>query len=99
MAGPGYKTWLAAACGGELPLRWYAISLLGLPLTFLICMTALYCRAPLRAMGHNWSLIFTAFLPASAIMILLNNVAEESAGLVLYSHVSKIVRPRSARRS
>jgi membrane protease YdiL (CAAX protease family) len=61
----------------RVPLRWYAISLLGLPLTFLICMTALYGLAPLRAMGHNWSLIFTAFLPALAIMILLNNVAEE----------------------
>ena len=61
----------------RVPLRWYAISLLGLPLTFLICMTALYGLAPLRTMGHNWSLIFTAFLPALAIMILLNNVAEE----------------------
>jgi len=61
----------------RVPLRWYAISLLAPPLIFLICVTALYGRAPLRALGQNWSLIFTSFLPALLIMILLNNVAEE----------------------
>lgn len=61
----------------RVPLRWYAMSLLAPPLIFLICVTALYGLAPLRALGQNWSLIFTAFLPALAIMILLNNVAEE----------------------
>jgi uncharacterized protein len=34
-------------------------------------------RVPLRALAQNWLLPFTAFLPALAIMILLNNVAEE----------------------
>jgi uncharacterized protein len=29
------------------------------------------------ALAQNWLLLFTAFLPALAIMILLNNVAEE----------------------
>ena len=43
------------------PLRWYAISLLAPPL-ILICVAALYGRAPLRALGQNWSLIFTSFL-------------------------------------
>jgi hypothetical protein len=33
--------------------------------------------APLRALAQNWVLLFTAFLPALAIMIVLNNVAEE----------------------
>jgi hypothetical protein len=31
----------------------------------------------LRALAQNWLLLFTAFLPALAIMIVLNNVAEE----------------------
>jgi uncharacterized protein len=61
----------------RVPLRWYAISMLALPLIFLISITALYGLAPLRALGQNWSLIFTSFLPVLLIMILLNNVAEE----------------------
>jgi uncharacterized protein len=61
----------------RVPLRWYAVSLVAPPLIFLICVTALYGLTPLRTLGQNWSLIFTSFLPALAIMILLNNVAEE----------------------
>jgi uncharacterized protein len=61
----------------RVPLRWYLISLLVPLLIFLIAVTILYGLAPLRALGQNWLLLFTAFLPALAIMILLNNVAEE----------------------
>jgi membrane protease YdiL (CAAX protease family) len=61
----------------RLPLRWYLISLLAPLLIFLIAVTILYGLAPLRALAQNWLLLFTAFLPALAIMILLNNVAEE----------------------
>jgi membrane protease YdiL (CAAX protease family) len=60
-----------------VPLRWYLISLLAPLLILLIAVTILYGFAPLRALGQNWLLLFTAFLPAVAIMILLNNVAEE----------------------
>ena len=60
-----------------MPLRWYLISLLAPLLILLIAVTILYGFAPLRALGQNWLLLFTAFLPALAIMILLNNVAEE----------------------
>jgi membrane protease YdiL (CAAX protease family) len=61
----------------RVPLRWYAISLLAPLMIFLVCVAALYGLAPLRVLAQNWSLIFTAFLPALATMILLNNVAEE----------------------
>jgi uncharacterized protein len=61
----------------RVPLRWHAVSLLAPPLILLLAVTALYGLAPLRALAQNWSLIFTLFLPALAIMILLNNVAEE----------------------
>jgi CAAX protease family protein len=61
----------------RVPLRWYLISLLAPLLIFLIAVTILYGFAPLRALAQNWLLLFTAFLPALAIMILLNNVAEE----------------------
>ena len=60
-----------------MPVRWYLISLLAPPLIFLIAVTFLYGLAPLRALGQNWLQVLTAFLPALAIMILLNNVAEE----------------------
>jgi membrane protease YdiL (CAAX protease family) len=58
----------------RVPLRWYLISLLAPLLIFLIALAIL---APLRALAQSWLLLFTAFLPALAIMILLNNVAEE----------------------
>ena len=61
----------------RVPFRWYLISLLAPPLILLLAVTALYGLAPIRALGQNWPLIFTAFLPALAIMIILNNVAEE----------------------
>jgi uncharacterized protein len=61
----------------RVPLRWYLISLLAPLLIFLIAVTILYGLAPLRALGQNWLQLLTAFLPALAIMILLNNVAEE----------------------
>jgi membrane protease YdiL (CAAX protease family) len=61
----------------RVPLRWYLISLLAPLMIFLIAVTILYGFAPLRALAQNWLLLFTAFLPALAIMILLNNVAEE----------------------
>jgi membrane protease YdiL (CAAX protease family) len=46
-------------------------------LIFLIAVTILYGFVPLRALGQNWLQLFSGFLPALAIMILLNNVAEE----------------------
>ena len=44
---------------------------------FLIAVRILYGFVPLRALGQNWLQLFSGFLPALAIMILLNNVAEE----------------------
>jgi membrane protease YdiL (CAAX protease family) len=60
-----------------VPLRWYLISLLAPLLILFIAISILYGFAPLRALAQNWLLFFTGFLPALAIMILLNNVAEE----------------------
>src|SRR5215203_3142476 len=75
----------------RVPLRWYLISLLAPLLIFLIAVTILYGLAPLRALGQNWLQLLTAFLPALAIMILLNNVAEEIGGSDSSSLDSKIV--------
>ena len=58
-------------------LRWYLISLLAPLLILLIAVMILYGFALLRALAQNWLLLFTAFVPALAIMIVLNNLAEE----------------------
>jgi hypothetical protein len=58
-------------------LRWYLISLVAPLLILVIAVTILYGFAPLRALAQSWLLLFTAFLPVLAIMILLDNVAEE----------------------
>ena len=78
-----------------MPLRWYLISLLAPLLIFLIAVTILYGFAPLRALAQNWLLLFTAFLPALAIMILLN-ITEEIGWTGASSFDSKIVMVRSA---
>ena len=80
----------------RVPLRWYLLSVLAPLLILLIAITILYGLAPLRALAQNWLLLFTAFLPALAIMILLNNVAEEIGWTGFASPDSKIVMVRSA---
>lgn len=80
----------------RVPLRWYLISLLAPLLILLIAVTILYGFAPLRALAQNWLLLFSAFLPALAIMILLNNVAEEIGWTGFVSPDSKIVMVRYA---
>jgi hypothetical protein len=39
-----------------------------------LCLTLIYGLGPLRALGQNWLLIFTSFLPTLVIMVLLNNL-------------------------
>jgi hypothetical protein len=80
----------------RVPLRWYLISLLAPPLIFLIAVTFLYGLAALRALGQNWLQVLTAFLPALAIMILLNMSPRRSDGQDSSSPGSKIVTVRSA---
>jgi uncharacterized protein len=63
----------------RVPLRWYAVSLLGLPAVLLVLAPALWGTAPLGALAENWPLLITSFLPTLAFMIVLNNVAEEAA--------------------
>jgi membrane protease YdiL (CAAX protease family) len=62
----------------RVPLRWYAIALLGMPTATLLVATALYGFAPLRALAEGWPLLFTSFLPTLVVMIVFYNVAEEA---------------------
>jgi len=78
----------------RVPLRWYLISLLAPLLILLLAVTALYGLSPLRALGQYWWLIFTTFLPALAIMIILNMLPKRSGGRALRSRACKIVMTR-----
>jgi uncharacterized protein len=62
----------------RVPLRWYALALLALPVMLLLALTALYGADPLRALADNWPLVLTSFLPTLVFMAVLNNVAEEA---------------------
>lgn len=59
--------------------RWYAVSLLALPGALLVLAPLLWGTAPLRALAESWPLLVTSFLPTLVFMIVLNNVAEETA--------------------
>lgn len=59
--------------------RWYAVSLLALPGALLVLAPLLWGAAPLRALAESWPLLVTSFLPTLVFMIVLNNVAEETA--------------------
>jgi len=76
----------------RVPVRWYVISLLAPLLILLIAIAILYGLALLRALAQNWLLLFTGFLPALAIMIVLNNLAEEIGWTGFISPI-----PRSSR--
>jgi hypothetical protein len=82
----------------RVPLRWYAISLLAPLLILLIALTILYGLAPLRGLAQNWLLLFTAFLPALAIMIVLKMSPKRSVGPDSFSPGSKIVTAHCALR-
>jgi membrane protease YdiL (CAAX protease family) len=75
----GIRDLLRRCLRWRVPLRWYAVSLLALPGALLLLAPALWGTAPLAALGENWPLLFTSFLPTLLFMIILNNVAEEAA--------------------
>lgn len=61
----------------RVPVRWYVVALLGMPVLTLVGAVAFYGLAPLGALAANWELLLTSFLPTMALMILLYNVTEE----------------------
>lgn len=58
-------------------LRWYAAALLGMPAVTLVSASAFYGISPVLALGENWPLLFSSYLPTLALMIVLYNVTEE----------------------
>jgi membrane protease YdiL (CAAX protease family) len=63
----------------RVPLRWYALALLALPVALLVSAFPLYGLDPVRSLAQNWPALFTSYVPTLAFMIVLNNVAEETA--------------------
>ena len=63
----------------RVPVPWYAVALLGLPGALLVLAPVLWGVDALRALADNWPLLFTSFVPTLVFMVVLNNVAEETA--------------------
>jgi membrane protease YdiL (CAAX protease family) len=81
----------------RVPLRWWTLALLGLPLTLLVVAPALYGAAPLASVAENWPLLFTSVLPLLAFMVLANNVAEEVGWTgFLFARLQERNRPLAA---
>ncbi len=58
-------------------IRWYLLVLLGIPLIELLGAFAVLGTVPLDDLARNWPLIFTGYLPAVLITLVLVGVGEE----------------------
>jgi membrane protease YdiL (CAAX protease family) len=61
----------------RIGVGWYLVTLLGLPVATVVCVTAIYGLAPLRALVASWPLLLIAVLPDLLIRIVFFNLAEE----------------------
>lgn len=59
-------------------VRWYLLVLVGIPLMELLGAFAVLGSVPLDDLARNWPLIFTGYLPAVLITLVLVGVAEET---------------------
>lgn len=74
----GVRELLRRCLRWRVPLRWYLLAALALPLLVLIVTAALYGGSPLTALVANWPRLLTSFLPTFALMLLLNTLPEEA---------------------
>jgi len=58
-------------------LRWYLLVLLGYPLIGLLAACGYFGLAPFQTVLEQWPLIFTAYLPATLIFMIMPALAEE----------------------
>ena len=58
-------------------LKWYLVALLGLPIATLLCASALFGLAPLRALVDRWQLLFTLVVPMLLFRVVVLNLTEE----------------------
>ena len=59
-------------------IRWYLLVLVGIPFIELLGAFAVLGSVPLDDLARNWPLIFTGYLPAVLITLVLVGVAEET---------------------
>jgi membrane protease YdiL (CAAX protease family) len=58
-------------------LQWYFVALLALPIATVLCASALFGLAPLRALVDRWPLLFTLVLPQLLFRVVVFNLTEE----------------------
>lgn len=58
-------------------VRWYVLSLFGVPVATVSVASALLGAAPLNALLEEWEVLFTVVLPQLLLAIIFSNLAEE----------------------
>jgi uncharacterized protein len=74
---PGLRHFFRRYVQLRVGLRWYLLILLGYPLVGLLAASAYSGLAPFQAALAQWPLIFTAYLPATLIFMIMPALGEE----------------------
>jgi uncharacterized protein len=74
---PGLRQFFRRYVQVRVGLRWYLLALLGLPLILLLAACAYFGLAPIQTALAQWPLLFTAYLPAVLIFMIMPGLAEE----------------------
>ena len=61
----------------RVAVKWYLVTILGLPAATLLVASAFLGLAPLQALAEKWPLIFTIFVPELLLAVLLIQIFEE----------------------
>ena len=72
--------------------QWFFVALLGLPITTVLCASALFGLAPLQALIDKWPLLFTLVVPMLLFRVVVLNLTEEIGWMgflpVSYTHLT-----------
>jgi membrane protease YdiL (CAAX protease family) len=82
----GVRDLLRRVLRWRVGVRWYLLALLGLLVVTLLGAIPFLGAAPLQALAHNWTLLFTVFLPGVLIPFLVVNLWEETAWTGFMQH-------------
>ena len=74
----GVRDLLRKSLRWRIGVRWYFIALFGVLAATLLGAIPFLGAAPLEALGRNWSLLFTVFLPGALVPFGLVNLWEET---------------------
>lgn len=74
---PGIKRLLSNYLRWRVPLRWYAVALLGVPVVTILFACFAYGTEPFSLIAEEWPFLFTSVLPHLLLIVVFSNVFEE----------------------